>query len=62
MSCSGRKSKSNPYSKEDLIVLAIEKGMSKSKAQKSSKSDLCEYLEIGAVMKSFPFLKAGILL
>ena len=46
MSCNSRKSKTNPYSKEKLIELAIEKGMSKSKAQKSTKDELCEYLEI----------------
>ena len=46
MSCSGRKSKSNNFSKEDLVNMAIKKGYSKSKALKSTKSELCNYLEI----------------
>lgn len=46
MSCSTRKSKSNNFSKEDLVNMAIKKGYSKSKALKSTKSELCNYLEI----------------
>jgi len=46
MSCSSRKSKTNKLSKEELVIMAIKKGYSKSKALKSTKSDLCNYLEI----------------
>ena len=46
-SCSERKSKSNPnaYTKEELVQIAISKGISNSKAQKSTKEELCKILK-----------------
>ena len=46
ISCTTRKSKNNPngYSKEELIELAIKKGITKSKALKSTKEEICNLL------------------
>lgn len=46
MSCNERKSKNNLYSKQDLILLAMKKGMTKSNAQKNTKKELCDYLNL----------------
>ena len=45
-SCTAKKSKKNPnaYTKEELVKLAISKGISKTKAQKNTKEEICKIL------------------